>query len=472
MQNQKSLIYLSAAQAAFMVSGYVINIFLARFMGPVTYGMYGVVIALMTIINVIQISGIPQSLSYSIAKEKLAAKTLFLRSLPLQLILTLLLGIFLYVTAPLIASLLGSDEITVYIRYSALIFPTYGIYSLYTGYLNGLKNFKLQAYTAITYACLKALLIIMLAFHYGIFGALVGFALAPLLTVAIFLKKSDFENKSHEVKPLVIYAMPLIAFSLLNILTQTIDVLVAQFFDVSAVTIGNYIASQNIALLIYFSAFAVSQVAYPVIAKLHSSNNIIKLGKVVRSAITTTLIITLPLCAFLAGAAHSIVQIIYGSQYSEAATILEVLAISYLPLTFLNLLAQISNSLGMARSSVVAYMVALATLLFTSSVGAMFFGVLGIALAVGIAASIGIIFLYVTLRNKVIIKLDKRIAVIAAASVAIYIITRNISSSPILMYLIWATLTLVYGLILVKLDYVNLSRIILLFKKNDNKAIS
>ncbi|MEA1999447.1 MAG: oligosaccharide flippase family protein [Euryarchaeota archaeon] len=57
----RGTIYLMAAQAAFVASGYAIHIGLARLLGPSEYGIYAVVISLMTMVNLILTTGIPQA---------------------------------------------------------------------------------------------------------------------------------------------------------------------------------------------------------------------------------------------------------------------------------------------------------------------------------------------------------------------------------------------------------------------------
>lgn len=62
-------IYLMFAQAAFVASGYAIHIGLARLLGPWDYGIYAVVISLMTMVNLILTTGIPQAVSKYVAHD-------------------------------------------------------------------------------------------------------------------------------------------------------------------------------------------------------------------------------------------------------------------------------------------------------------------------------------------------------------------------------------------------------------------
>ena len=62
-------IYLMFAQAVFVASGYAIHIGLARLLGPSDYGIYAVVISLMTMVNLILTTGIPQAVSKCVAHD-------------------------------------------------------------------------------------------------------------------------------------------------------------------------------------------------------------------------------------------------------------------------------------------------------------------------------------------------------------------------------------------------------------------
>jgi O-antigen/teichoic acid export membrane protein len=65
----RGTIYLMAAQAAFVASGYAIHISLGRLLGPSEYGIYAVVISLMTMVNLILTTGIPQAVAKYVAHD-------------------------------------------------------------------------------------------------------------------------------------------------------------------------------------------------------------------------------------------------------------------------------------------------------------------------------------------------------------------------------------------------------------------
>ena len=78
-------IYLMFAQAAFVASGYAIHIGLARLLGPSDYGIYAVVISLMTMVNLILTTGIPQAVSKYVAHEDGSAEDIIFKIIEVPL---------------------------------------------------------------------------------------------------------------------------------------------------------------------------------------------------------------------------------------------------------------------------------------------------------------------------------------------------------------------------------------------------
>lgn len=174
------------AQVIFVASGYVINIGLARLLGPAEYGIYAVVISLMTMVNLILSKGIPQALSKYIAHADGSEELIKSTAIKMQLIFSLTIFSVYFLLAGNIAELLNDPGLTPFIRISSFIVPGYAMYSILIGYLNGLHQFKRQALIAISYSIFKAMFILALVvIGYSVMGAIVGFLFAPLAALLI-----------------------------------------------------------------------------------------------------------------------------------------------------------------------------------------------------------------------------------------------------------------------------------------------
>jgi O-antigen/teichoic acid export membrane protein len=107
----KGAIYLSVSAFLFMLSGYIANIWLGRHFGPQTYGKYGVIIALLSLINITQTSGLPQSLAKFTAEKPNRKDSILRSALNIQFISTISIAILFALAAPLLANLLNDSSL-------------------------------------------------------------------------------------------------------------------------------------------------------------------------------------------------------------------------------------------------------------------------------------------------------------------------------------------------------------------------
>jgi O-antigen/teichoic acid export membrane protein len=77
--------WITLSGIVFMLSGYAINIFLGRRLGPELYGIYGVLVSIMNSMNVMQITGIPQSVSKFTSENENEADSILASGLHIQL---------------------------------------------------------------------------------------------------------------------------------------------------------------------------------------------------------------------------------------------------------------------------------------------------------------------------------------------------------------------------------------------------
>ncbi|MBD3228450.1 MAG: oligosaccharide flippase family protein, partial [Candidatus Lokiarchaeota archaeon] len=161
----------------FSLSGYIIHIGLGRYFGPEEYGIIGVIISILTIINLIFTSGITPGVSKYLSENKKWSKNLITKSIYIQLILSIFITIILIILAPLISKYLNDMTFTYYIRLAALTIPFYAFFALYhRGFLNGYRMFKEQAITRISFSITKVTVVFLFVFLcFGIESVIFGY---------------------------------------------------------------------------------------------------------------------------------------------------------------------------------------------------------------------------------------------------------------------------------------------------------
>jgi O-antigen/teichoic acid export membrane protein len=348
----KGTLQLSVASIIFILSGYITNIFLGRYLGPAQYGVYGVLISLMTALNVMQISGIPQAVSKYTAEKIHESNKILASGLFLQLILTLIISLSFFIAAPIIGSVLKDNAFIGYARLTALIFPCFGIFSLYAGYYNGLQNFKLQALMNSIYSIAKLIFVVGLSILFGLNGAIIGFIVAPL-TALLLTIGMPYNVSTLFVKLLLRYSVPLIVFSALATLQLSIDLFSLKALSDNSLLTGYYVAAQNIALITYFGMNAIGQVLFPSVSFYLSSNQFNEARKIIANSLRYLLLLLIPIAVLIGATAPGLISLLFGTNYLPAVTPLRILLVGYVFLTIFAMLANVLNGAGRAKISMI-----------------------------------------------------------------------------------------------------------------------
>ncbi len=347
---KRGVLVLTVSSLIFMLSGYVINVWLGRSLGPQLYGIYGVLTALLTGLNIMQVSGVPQSVSKFVAESEERKDDILKSAISIQIITTLFFSLIFLIFAPLLAGVFHDAKLTNYIRMMSLVFPLYGLFALYGGYYNGQHNFKRQSIIIITYSTAKAVLILGLVGAFSLYGVIMGFVIAPLIALVVGFHWPK-GTKTFSYRKLIFYSLPLMTYALFSTLQITIDLFAIKSMVGDAEIAGYYAATQSIALITFFGMNALGQVLFPQISRLNAANKHHEAGLVISSSLRNLLLFLLPLTALIAGSAPTLIKLLFGNSYMPATSMLRVLVTSYVFITIFAMFANILNGAGRAKVS-------------------------------------------------------------------------------------------------------------------------
>lgn len=348
---KKGLVYLSVSSGIFVVAGYVVNLWLGRYLGPVNYGMYGVVISLMSMVNLVQSAGLPNAVSKYIAEDESNADGILAKGLTLQTVATIIITFTYFLLSAFIANLLQDRSLIPYIQLSAFILPAYGIFNLYVGYYNGLHRFGRQALLSIAYSVVKIIAVVGLSSVLFLTGALAGFIIAPAIALATGFRLPKRFDTDFPAKKLILFSLPLIGFALFSTLQQSVDLYLIKALSVSAKDPGYYTASQNIARISFFGLSAFSIVLFPSISRSVGQKNIEKTKDLINRSLRYVLMILLPITLMISATSGNIIKLLYSSSYLPAQESLSILVIGFAFLTIFGVCANILNGAGSPRLS-------------------------------------------------------------------------------------------------------------------------
>lgn len=337
------------AQIVFVLAGLVVNFGLGRLLGVSDYGTYGVVISLIGLITLVFSSGIQITVSKFVSQNSGFSEAIKQAALRLNLSLGLVLAVIYFFAAPFIASALNDVSLTPFIQLSALIIPGYLLYPVFLGYFNGLKNYNLQSFLLVSYSFAKVFLIIgLVLLGASIFGAVVGFALAPLVVLTIGLGLSPLRKtgKSFNLLKLFRIGLPVTVFVLFLRFAMLMGLFSVKSFMVESVFAGYYTAAFQISNLPYFFNAALCGVVFPLISHSVSNKSFWEARQHFLTALRYFFLLVVPVSLFISVFAPQIISLLFTPQFLGGASALSVLAIANIFICLFTLLSFVLIAVG------------------------------------------------------------------------------------------------------------------------------
>ncbi|MDZ7372488.1 MAG: oligosaccharide flippase family protein [candidate division KSB1 bacterium] len=395
LREQVGLLYLVAGQASLVLLGYVTNVFVARSLGPEETGRFGVVMSILTWIEVLIIDGAPQALRRYVAMRPQSARTIVLATTPAQLRFALLVFAASFLSSPLLARALRDSSYTFLFQIAFLDVLLYAAYWYVNGVLHGLKRFGDLFWMITGYALGKCVLtIVLIGMGLRAEGALLANALASAVGAAVgmaFVSRAQLGlSEWSEAEEFWSFSRWNVVYGLLTSLLPSVDLWCVRYFGTDYQA-GLYTVAGSIAKVPYFLALAFMSFALPSLASqvgevLHDGA---ALRRHWRAVHTSALLTFLPMVLLVELFARPLIVILFGSAYLGALPILRIL----FPGTVLYSFLLLENTRVMAIHGMVPTLrtVALTTVVTVVAVvyGAYRAGALGAAMAFASAMALG-----------------------------------------------------------------------------------
>jgi stage V sporulation protein B len=452
----RGTLYLMAANGIFLVSGYIIHFGLGRYLGPEAYGLFGVVLYLMTTVNLFLTSGFPQSASKYIAEDNARLGSIMSHSFKIQGLLSLVIFAVYLGLAGVIANLLNDADLVPYIRISAFVIPAYAIFSIYSaGYLNGLRQFGMQAKTLIGTSIAKIVGVIALVWvGLSVNGAILGYLFGVLIGLLLawkYLRPIERGNKDFEWAKLIKFGIPATLFAVMLLLLMSIDLFAVKAITVGDIDAGLYTSATTIARLPYFLFAGLALTLLPSISRSTAIGDVKLTSTYISQSLRYMLILLIPGILIISATSAGLITLVYSSRYIEAAQPLSVLVFGLGLIAVFNVLCNMIIGSGKPSLALgIAFPLVLIDIALNIALIPRY-GLLGAAIATTVTGFIGMVAAaaYVLWRFKTLVP-AKSLLKICVASAVIYAIAINISLSPFLLPLLYIGLfTLYLGLLVV-----------------------
>ncbi|MCA9561908.1 MAG: oligosaccharide flippase family protein [Myxococcales bacterium] len=392
----RGFLLIIGAKAWFLVSGALISLgmpaLFAKFSstgsGTAEFGVWGVVINLVSVFNMMMITGTLQAVAKLVSEQPEHSNRIAIAALKIQLFIGVPVGAAYILLAPLTASALNDPNLVPLLRISGAIILLYSFYAIFVGYLNGRKQFGTQAGLDILFATLKTALVLgAVVVGAGVLGAVAGFvATAAILTCLAGLvvwKRGKAEAQSRE--PIQGIALKLLRYMILvmgytfalNVIIR-IDLLFVKslagqgdllevFVGAGAGTdtlanrlAGVYSAMTNVARLPYQAVIAITFVIFPLVSKATFEGDKSAARQYISQTLRYSLLMVAGMVTVLVAVRVPLVFALFPIEYAAGADALIWLAAAMLAFALMYVGTTILISAGRPGSSLIVSFVTLA----------------------------------------------------------------------------------------------------------------
>ncbi len=322
--------YMTIAKLVLVLTGFLLHTILGRWLGPEQFGIFGVINSFIVILEFILLASIARGVSKFIAEDEDKARTIINAGFKIQSVIGIAIFCIFFFGADLIANLLNDPILSVYFRMLSFLIPIAGFAVIYEFALNGVKAFGRQATILIIFHISR--LIATLFFVYielSVKGALMGIILSDiirLLAGRYFCR--DFRSKGDfPFKRLLTFSLHIGIYSIAGTLLFNIDLIAVKVLLKENLFAGLYTSALSIARMPWFIAGAVSMALFPLASKSISDGNDDLTKKYLSQTLRYVLAICIPFSFLINATSQSLVPMLFGQGYADAAAPLNILII-------------------------------------------------------------------------------------------------------------------------------------------------
>ncbi len=428
----KGVFYISVANALFFLISFATSLVLARILNVGNFGIYGVMVSLISTVNIVFINGFKQAVSKFVSEEGCLSSREKVLMFGLIFLVGLLVWAILFIGAPFVALLLNDVSLVPIIQVVSFLVITYSIHTFFMGYINGLRRFKYEAGLRVLYGVTKAGFIVGLAaLTMNVIYVFWGFVIASVLIVvagALVYRRLSANNPKQRLRPCTAvkffkFAFPLMGFVLVTNIVLSLDLLMVKALlplEVANVQAAYYTVASTISKLPFYAVMALTSVLLPVVSHWSHRERLDKVQLYIREANRyTIMLIALPVVA-VSATAKPLVELLFKITYAPAALPLSILIFG---VSFFALFSVLSSIVaGHGKPSVVAIVsfLALALDFALNLVLIPTHGLVGAAFASTISMFFALVLLsaYVLFSFKALCSVKSFVRILLAAAVA------------------------------------------------------
>lgn len=341
--------YIFASRAVALLTGFALQVGMARMLGIEDYGLYGLILTMVAWAELV-FWGINQTVTMLTAREPQSARWLekwFFRHLWPVLAGMLLVAGCLVVLFP---TVMRQSDSYAFIALGFADLPAMALFCLYLGLLNGLRRFKDMALSYAVYYLARMLIsFTLVSLGLSLYGALLGNLACSFiglaLAVPLFRAHASRGVKEREttVKTMVRTTLPFVSLALAFNVSLYINLWLVGAWG-SGEELGLYNAAFSLSRIVFVLLSSLSPALFPAAVSSLAGRDMEDFRRMVRQSFRFIVMVSVPLTLYGVIAADPLMGV-FGEKYQAGAAALRLLMPGFTLAAFLFVL----NFVHMAR---------------------------------------------------------------------------------------------------------------------------
>ncbi len=445
---------LMAAQAVVLVLGYTTHIWVARALGLASYGIYGIVLSIQTILGLFLTLGVPMAISRFVAQDNQHAQSILRQGLRIQITFAVIVASLTALFSPLLAQMLGDPSLTNLIRFVALVLLLQSGYPIYVQFFSGLHRFNRQAVLTSLYAIAKLAGALSLIYFWGVYGAFAGFAVGGIFAAIIgwawTRRVGGSSPRKLSLNSFLSFAgtYVLILFGLQLLIS--LDLFMVKAILKDDVQAGYYNSAVTLSRITYMLLQSLTFIILPSVSALtRPGADHDQAAAFIKDTIRYLIALIVPGVALAAVTSKSLIQLFFPQTFTPASTPLSILMVGVGALGFFLLLANIVAGAGKSK---VGLLITILLLIISATLGPILipqYGIIGAAWQTTITGLVGLAILgaYTFRTFRIPIPIMSIFNIVVATAVITFI-ANLMRITPLLLPLLYIILFALYAFIL------------------------
>ncbi|MDO9280002.1 MAG: lipopolysaccharide biosynthesis protein [Polaromonas sp.] len=309
-----------------VASQFIVQITLARLLGPETFGQFAIILTILSLGNILADCGFGAGL---IQKKKITSNDISL-SFGWSLLIASFVTIIIWLIAPFLAKLFTDESLYWLITASAFLIVPQAFGNISTNLLQRNLNMKfIQIIHVFSYiVCFGGVAITLALYEWGAWSLVIGYGVQTFFKVIVTYSicRHSLRISLKGDRQLINFGLKALANDILNWAIENFDkLIIGRFWGLYS--LGLYSVAFNLTkaplgLFIY----TVQTITFSTASRLQDNNTELKHGFLI--IITAIALITIPFFSIIAYESTSVLQFVYGNKWITAAPYMAALAVS------------------------------------------------------------------------------------------------------------------------------------------------